>query len=469
VPAPARPGRVLATVTFAQVLAVASTTVIAVALPALGRDLGADAAQRQWVVDAFVLVFASLLVAGGVFGDRRGRRTAFVLGLGLFTLGSLWCALAPNVELLLAGRVAQALGPPLVLPASLSIVTMVYPERAARARAIGLWAIGSGVGVAAGPLLGGVIVDVLGWRWVFGVNVPIALVAMAMALRVVPRDRPVRSEEPFDGAAAVLLTVALALLVFGLIEGRELGWGSAAVIAAFGGSALLAGAFAARERRHPAPLIDLALLRERSFLAANLGGISLYGALTGSAVYTSVFLQQVQGRSAIEAGLCLLPQGALTAIAGPLAGRLVARLGPRPPMLTGMALGCAAFVLLLRLEVDSSMVQVWLPFALLGLGIGLALPAMTVTALAAVPPTQTGMASAVHNASRQLGQTLSVAALGTIILGVAGDQAEGDRLAGAAADAWLHGLHTAMGVTAASLALAGVAIAVLLPRGRPAS
>lgn len=464
---PARQGRILATVTAAQVLAVASTTSIAVALPALGRDLGADGSERQWIVDAFVLVLASLLVAGGVIGDRRGRRTAFLVGLGLFAAASLACALAPSVELLLAGRVAQALGPPLVLPASLAIVTMAYPEPAARARAIGFWAVGSGTGVALGPLLGGVLVDGLGWRWVFGVNVPVALVLIAIGLRGIPRDRPARPEHPFDWVAAVLLTSGLGLLIFAIIEGGELGWGSPAVLGALAGAVALGGAFTLSERRHPAPLVDLALLRERSFLAANLGGIALYGSLTGSAIYLSIFLQQVQDRSALEAGLCLLPQGALTALIGPVSGRLIGRFGARPPMLAGMALGCLSFLLLLGLQLDSSFAEMWLAFGLLGVAIGLALPAMQVTALAAAPSAQSGMASAVHNASRQLGQTLAVAALGAIILGVAGEQADADRLAGESAAAWLDGLHTALLATAGALAVAGVAIAALLPRTRP--
>ena len=217
---PPPPRRILATVTVAQLLSVASATVVAVALPGIGRDLQASGTEQQWVVDAFVLVFASLLIAGGVVGDRRGRKLAFLAGLVLFALGSLWCALAPTIDWLIAGRVVQALGPPLVLPASLAIVTATYPEPAERARAIGLWAVGSGSGVALGPVLGGLIVDGLGWRWVFGVNVAVAAVLFAIGLRSVPRDRPQKPAHRFDAPAALLLTTAVALFVFGPIEGR---------------------------------------------------------------------------------------------------------------------------------------------------------------------------------------------------------------------------------------------------------
>lgn len=450
--------------TVAQALAVAATTSIAVALPALSSDLGADSSERQWVVDAFVLVFAALLIAGGVLGDRYGRRSAFVAGLGLFAAGSLWCALAPGVEMLLAGRVLQGLGPPLVLPASLAIVAMTYPEPAARARAVGVWAIGSGTGVALGPLLGGVLVDGLGWRWVFAINVPVAFALMTLALRTVARDRPAPTEHRFDWAAAAYVTFGLGALVFAIIEGRELGWGSPAVLGAFAGAALLAVLFGVRERDHPAPLVDLGLLRRPPFLAANLGGLILFGAVTASAIYVSVFLQQIQGRSALQAGLCLLPQGVLVALVGMLSGRLTARIGARMPILAGMALGCAAFVPLAWLDASSSFAYAAGTFALVGVGMGLALPAMTVTALSCAPDGKSGMASAIHNASRQIGQTLGVAALGTIIAATAGAQDDGGRLAGAAADAWVDGLHVALLASAAAIGLAGVTVAVLLAR-----
>jgi DHA2 family methylenomycin A resistance protein-like MFS transporter len=463
-PTSTRPRRVLATVTAAQVVNVASTTIVAVALPDLGAELGASPTELQWVVDAFVLVFASLLIAGGVAGDRYGRRRALLTGLVVFAVGSLWCAVAPSIEWLLAGRVVQALGPPLTLPASLAIVTATFTEPRARARAIGVWGAGSGVGLAIGPLLGGVLVDGLGWRWVFGINVPVCAVLVALALAGVPRDRPGRPGDRFDAAAAALLTAAVALLVYALIEGRELGWGSAPVLGAFAGSALLGGAFVRRELRHPAPLVDIRLLGERAFFAANLGGATLYGALTATAVYVSVFLQQVQGRSALTAGLWLLPVGVLTAACAPVAGRMMARAGARPPILAGLGAACLAFVALLRLDPGTSFPDVWWAFALLGVGTGLALPPMTATAVGAVRAQQAGMASAIHNASRQIGQTFAVAILGTILFARAGDAADQRRPTAAAAADWAAGLHLALVVAGAALACVAVAIAVLLRR-----
>lgn len=457
-----RPGRVLATVTAAQVLSVASATVVAVALPSIARDLDASPSEQQWVIDAFVLVFASLLVAGGVLGDRRGRRRVLLAGLGVFATASLVCAVAPGVGWLLGGRVLMGLGPPLVLPASLAIVVAAYPEPAARARAIGLWGAGSGTGVALGPLLGGAIVDTLGWRWVFGVNVPICLLLALLAWRFVPRDRPARPEHPFDLPAAALLTGGVAALVFALIEGRGLGWTSAPVLGSAAAAVVLLAALVRRERVHPAPLVDLALLRGRTFVAANLGAAALFGAFTALAVYFSVFFQQVQDRSALAAGLCLLPQGALVALCAPFAGRLTARIGARTPMLAGMACATTGVLVLLPIAPSSSIAALAGGLALTGMGLGLALPAMTVTALATAPPERTGMASALHNASRQLGQTFGVAVLGTVLLARAGDVPRG-RLSGAAALDFVAGLHLALAVAAAGLAVAGLAVAVLLP------
>ena len=467
--AAARPGRVLATVTAAQVLSVASASVVAVALPALARELDAGGAEQQWVVDAFVLVFASLLIAGGVIGDRRGRRNALLAGLVLFASGSLWCALAPDVGWLIAGRVVQALGPPLVLPASLAIVTATFRDPAQRARAVGYWGAGSGAGLALGPLLGGLLVDGLGWRWVFGVNVGVCAVLVLLTLHHVPRDRPAPSAHRFDAPAAAMITTAVALLVFALIEGRRLGWTSVAVLGALATAAAMAAAFVAQERRHPAPLVDLGLLRHRAFLAANLGGATLYGALTGLAVYFSVFFQQIQGRSALEAGLCLLPQGLMTAACAPVAGRVTGAVGPKPPILVGMGLVAIAVLALVRLEAGTPVTQFWWLFALLGMGTGIALPAMTVTALSAAPARHAGMASALHNASRQLGQTFGVAVLGTVILAHAGAAADAGRIEPAGVGDWIDGLHVALVVAAACVALAGAVIAFLIPRTPPPS
>lgn len=465
---------ILATVTAAQVLSVASVTIVAVALPTIARELDASGTAQQWVIDAFVLVFASLLVVGGVIGDRRGRRTTLIAGLALFAAGSLWCALAPTAGWLIAGRVIQAAGPALALPASLAIIGDTYPDRVKRARAIGLWAAGSGLGLTLGPLAGGLLTDGFGWRSVFFVNV-LACGALIFAARLaIPRDRIARSQHPFDFGAAITFTVGVALLVFAVIEGRGLGWSSAPVVGAAAGAAALAAVFVQLERHHPAPLIDLRIVRQPTFAAANLGGAIHYGGLTGLTVYYSVFFQQVQGRSAVMTGLCLLPLGVPTLLLAPLTGRLTARIGPRLPITIGMSLACVAVLLLLRTGAETPFGELSWRLALLGLSTCLALPAMTVAAVAAAPTAVTGMAAAVHNTSRQLGQTFLVAVTGTVILSHAGEAAStGHRLTGAGADAWVDGLHVALWLVAVLLAAGAAAVALLIPRqtvaapGRP--
>ena len=243
----------LAVLVAAQVLTVANSSLIAVALPQLSDDLGASHAQRQWIVDAFVLVFAALLVAGGVLADRYGRRRALVAGLAAFATGSLACAVASDPGLLIAARVLQALGPPLILPASLSLVTVTYADPSALARAIGVWGAGSGFGIAAGPLLGGVIVSGLSWRWTFGLSALAAIVLATAALALIPSDRPPAHARRFDHLGAILITAVLASLVFGLIEGPARGWTAPIVVLALAATVALSGSVRRRPAAPPSP------------------------------------------------------------------------------------------------------------------------------------------------------------------------------------------------------------------------
>lgn len=280
-----RAGLVLLTVAVGQFLAVASASIVSVALPTIARELGASGEEQQWIVDAYVLVFASLLVAGGVLGDRRGRRGAFVAGLTVFAAGSVLCALAPTTPWLLGGRVLQGLGPPLMTPASLAIITATYRDPAARARAIGLWSTGSGLGLALGPVIGGGLVDTVGWRWVFGVNVPVCVALVALGLRSIPPIAPEPSRRPFDYLGALLTTAAVAGATFGIIEGNARGWTSAPIVGAFALAAAALAGFVAWERGREEPLVDVALFRVPAFVAANAAGLIVFFALIGATVY----------------------------------------------------------------------------------------------------------------------------------------------------------------------------------------
>ncbi|MBE2319332.1 MFS transporter [Solirubrobacter sp. CPCC 204708] len=406
----------LAILVIAQVMSVASANLIAVALPPLSADLHASPTQEQWIVDAYVLVFAALLVAGGVLSDRYGRRRALIAGFALFALGALGSALAPNPSVLIAARVVQALGPPLILPASLAILTANVTDPVQRARAIGFWGAASGFGVAIGPVLGGALVSGLGWRWAFGVNVVVAAGLALATVRVIPEHRPARPAHRFDHVGALLVTFALGALVFGLIEGPARGWTSAEVLGSFALAALTLAAFLAAERRHPAPLIDLDLLRAPAFAAANLAAATVMFVLLATTVYLSAFLQTFRELTPLQTGLALLPLGGAVALLAPVSGRLTAHIRPRTLIALGLLCAAAGSVVLSRIGGDDGPAQLWLALLLIGAGAGVAFPPTTATAVSSVPGERTGMASAIHNAGRQVGATLGVAALGSIVI-----------------------------------------------------
>jgi DHA2 family methylenomycin A resistance protein-like MFS transporter len=415
-PLPARDAWVsLAVVSLGLFLAVVSTTVVSVALPTLGRDLHAGATELEWVVDAYVVVYASLLTAGGALGDRLGRKGLFLAGVGLFGAGSLVAGLAPSIGVLLAGRVLQGLGPALLVPGSLTIIRAVFADPRQRAMAIGLWSTSSGAALAVGPPLGGLLVAGLGWRAVFWFNVPLAAALVAAGARYLPRLPRVPARGPFDWPSAVLITAAVALLAVGVIEGQARGWTSGPVLAAFvGGAAALAG-FAAVSIRRADPLIDLSLLRSYAFSVANAAAFIVFFAFVGVIVYFSAYFQQVQGHGAVAAGLDVAIIGVAYAAASNVSGRLVGRFGERWPMLAGLVVAGLATLGLLRLEPATGIGAIWWNFALLGAGIGLCGTPMSTIAMSSVQAERAGMASAVINAMRQAGQVFGVAVLGALI------------------------------------------------------
>ena len=457
-----------------QFLAVMSTTVVSVALPAIGAGLHASAAGRLWIVDAYVIVYSALLVAGGTIGDRRGRKGMFLLGLVLFAAGSLADSLAPSTGWLLAGRVLQGLGPVLLVPGSLTIIRALFADERRRAQAIGLWSTGSGLGMAAGPVVGGLIAAHWGWRWVFGFNVPLALVLLLIAAWAIPRPEsggsPGGSSPPsqhsapvaarLDWAGTVLGCACVAAVAFALIEGNPLGWTSPPVLAGFALSAGALAAFVARERRAPgmgaAPVVDISLFRRPAFAAANVAALVVFFAFIGAIVFLSAYFQQVRGDTPVAAGLQVAVLGLAFAVTAPLSGRLTGQVGARWPMVAGLVATAAAMFGLLRLGPqfpDTGAGATWWDFALAGAGVGLCLTPMTQLAVSAAPASRAGMASSVHNALRQFGQVLGVAVLGAIVY------AHGPQ-------GFITGLHTAMWLSGTALLGAAVLILALL---RPAA
>ena len=443
-------------------MAVVSTTVVSVALPSIGRDLHAGPTELEWVVDTYVLVYASLLVAGGVMGDRRGRKGLFMVGVTVFGLGALVTGLAQNVAVLLAGRVMQGLGPALLVPGSLTIIRAIFEDPRRRAVAIGLWSTSSGLALAVGPALGGLLVDRLSWRYVFLFNVPLGVVLLVLAAVFVPRvpRGPVRGR--FDWLGAILTTAAVAAITFALVEGRSRGWTSPWIITTANGGALALTALVAWELLRERPLVDVRLFRQRTFTIANLAALVVFFSFVGSIVYFSAYFQQVQGRSAITAGLDVSAIGVAFAVTAQLSGRLIARAGARLPALLGLSLSGAATLGLLRLQPGTPIQAIWWNFALVGAGTGLCLTPMTQLAMSSVDADRAGMASAVHNALRQVGQVLGVAVLGALVYARLPDGPQA-RFTPQQQTAFVHGLHNAIWVSGLALLAAGL-LATLLPK-----
>lgn len=450
------PWLAVAVLAGSQFLAVMSTTVVSVALPAIGAGLHASPSGLLWIVDAYVIVYSALLVVGGTVGDRRGRKGIFLLGLALFGAGSMADSLAPSTGWLLAGRVLQGLGPVLLVPGSLTIIRALFDDERRRAQAIGLWSTGSGLGMAAGPVMGGLIAAHLGWRWVFGFNVPVAAVLLLIAARALPRLGRGAVPHRLDWAGIVLASGCIAAIAFALIEGNSLGWTSPRVAAGFAASACALVMFVARERRAAAPVVDVSLFRRPAFAAANLAALAVFFAFIGAIVFLSAYFQQVRGVSAVAAGLQVSILGVAFAATAPLSGRLVGRVGPRWPMLSGLVVAGAAMLGLLRLGARTGTGAIWWDFAAAGAGVGLCLTPMTQVAVSAVETSRAAMASSVHNALRQFGQVLGVAVLGALI---------DARAAARGSEGFIAGLHAAMWVSAMALLGTAVLAAVLLRRG----
>jgi len=448
----------LAVVAGGLFLAVVSTTVVSVALPTIARHLHANATDLEWIVDAYVVVYASLLVTGGVIGDRRGRKGLFMLGVAIFGLGSLITGLAPSVGLLLVGRVTQGLGPALLVPGSLTIIRTVFEDERQRTVAIGLWSTASGLALAIGPALGGLLVDRFGWRWVFLFNVPLAAALVVLAARFVPRltRTPIRSR--FDWLGAMLSTGAVVILAYASIEGQDHGWSSPLVSGAFLLGVVALAGFVAWERHRTDSLIDVTLFARPTFTAANVTALVVFFAFVGSIVYFSAYFQQVQGHSPVAAGLDVSAIG--IAFAASQSGRLVSCFGPRRPMLAGLVIAGVATLGLLRLGPNTGIDAIWWNFAVLGGGIGMCLTPMTAVAISAVDASRAGMVSAVHNSLRQLGQVFGVALLGALVYARLSGAA-GPRLDRAQGALFVGGLHNALWVCGLAL-LAAAALAAVL-------
>jgi EmrB/QacA subfamily drug resistance transporter len=417
---------VLAAAIIASGMAFVDGTLVNVALPTIQRALHAGLAQMQWVVEGYALFLSALLLAGGALGDRHGRRRVFAIGVAVFTLASIGCALAPDALTLIAARAVQGVGAALLVPGSLALISATFPE-GERGRAIGTWSAWSGVTTAAGPVLGGWLVDHVSWRWAFLVNVPAGLAVLFLAWRLLPESRKPGCE-PADAVGSVLATLGLGGIVFALIEAPARGWSSKEVAAASLLGAIGAVAFAIAERRVRAPMLPFHLFASRPFAAANALTLLLYFALGGGMFYLPLDLIRVHGYAASEAGAALMPLVFLMLALSSRAGALADRIGPRLPLLAGPVVAGVGFALLAWPGPGPSYWTSVLPAMLvLGLGLSITVAPLTTTVMNAVPADHAGVASGVNNAVARSAGLLGIAAFGLIVSAAGGAFDDGFR------------------------------------------
>ncbi|MGW2328334.1 MFS transporter [Streptomyces sp. NPDC001700] len=432
-------------------MVILDVTVINVAVPVVGRELSASITGIQWITDGYTLVFAGLLLTGGALGDRLGNRRIFCTGVVVFTVASAGCGVARSAGTLVAARLLEGLGAALIVPGSLALLQQAYPSPAARSRAFGLWGSMAGIAASVGPLLGGLLVTTVGWRWVFFINLPVGCACLLLTLRHVPASAR-RLDRPVDWPAQCALIAMVALLIAVLNEAGRRGPADPLILVGAGLCVLAAVAFILRERLARTPVLPLRLLRSRSLSGGAAIGLLFNFAFYGMIFTASLYFQHQRGLSALRTGIALFPAVVMTMFASVLSGRLARRTGHRPLVLTGMLLGAAGLAGWAAAGPEPGYALLVAPMMAAGFGTSFALTGSTATVMSAAPDEYSGTASALFNTARQIGSAVGVALGGSLL---------------AASTSFSAGLRASMAIGAAAYLTAAVLALFCVPRKAP--
>jgi EmrB/QacA subfamily drug resistance transporter len=403
----------LAAMCFALFMIMLDNTVVNVALPSIQEDLDATLSGLEWTVNAYTLTFAVLLVTGGRLGDIFGRRRMFLFGVIVFSISSAAIGLAPGDAWLVAGRAIQGVGAAFMMPATLSIITNAFPPEE-RGKAIGTWAGVSALALAIGPVVGGALAEYVSWRAIFFLNLPVAVGAVAVTLFATHESRDESTEHHVDFPGIVALSAALTALVLALVEGNSWGWGSPQIVALLAFSAIGFVSFALLEPRVREPMVDFSFFRSRTFLGANAVAFIVSFAMLATFFFIALYMQNILGYSAVQAGVRFLPSTLMIVLVAPLAGRLTDRVGPRPLMVTGLTLTTISLFIQTRIGVDTGYALLLPAFIVMGVGMALVMSPMSTAAMNSVRADKAGVASGILSMSRMVGATFGVAAIGAL-------------------------------------------------------
>jgi EmrB/QacA subfamily drug resistance transporter len=428
-------------------------TAMNVALPAIGQEFDASLSWLQWTVSAYTVMMASFLMLAGSLADRLGRKRMLITGMSVFSLASLLCSLAPNVELLVVARVLQGIGASMLNPVAMSIVTNTFTEPRERAQAIGVWGAVFGASMALGPIVGGALVSSLGWSWIFLMNIPLGLVAIALIVRFVPESRAPKPRR-FDPVGQTLVIVLLSSVTYGIIEAPDAGWTSLSILAAFSAAAIALIGLLHYEPRRAQPLIDLLFFRSIPFSSSIAISVAAFASFGGFLFLNTLYLQEVRGLSPVEAGVAIVPLALMTVILSPVSGRMTGREGPRKPLVIAGVSTIVACIMLVGVGPDTPFAWLVAAYAVFGIGVGFVNAPITNAAVSGMPVAQAGVAAAIATTSRQFGQAFGVAIVGAIVASHAGGLSDAG-LASASHPAWwtlaaFGGVMLALGLLATS-------------------